>query len=463
MDLILFCASFEGAGNYDGKGPINAVVDEAVAAGIIWINSAGNYGGRVYNGPVTVSTDGWVRLGQGDGMLRFRNLFDENTITVTLTWNDYRSQEDAGTDKDLDLYVTDDQRHILASSTLTQISGTRQTGPGETRNPRERVVLTDLPAAPNRDYLIYVKARSEKFTASDRLRVLLTASRDVPFRDPRTGVLTQPVQFLDASESGEVFPPADHPRAIAVGESSRFSAIGPTADGRSKPDVIVDYSTARFSNGEETTGASNAAACFAGVVAVLKAAQPALTTSHLQALARRIDPPSETRPAARVSASPPLPPVVGVTGSRALRYAQLRQQELQARGAPPGGVWITLRDGRQVAVRVSVPAGSRSTTSNYRPAQGVETVPMPVPVNPSAARSAPGQSAQVETVPMPVPVNPNVARSAPRQPAQVETVPMPVLADSIQTGSAIKRPPPPRTPWRTPSPQVLADYVRLYP
>jgi len=228
-----------------------------------------------------------------------------------------------------------------------------------------------------------------------------------------------------------------------VGDANRFSAIGPTADGRSKPDVIVGNSTARFSNGEETIGASNAAACFAGVVAFLKAAQPTLKTSHLLALARRIDPPSETRtvprPPPAVSAPPPQAPIVGVTGARALRYAQQLQQDRQARGAPAGGVYITLRDGRQVAVRIPLPAGSRTSTSYYRPASGVETVPMPVPVNSSAAGSAS------------------------RQPSSVEAVPMPIPVDSPRTESVINRSPPPRTPWRTPSPQVLADYVRLNP
>ena len=344
VDVILFSASFEGAGNYDGKGPINAIVNDAVAAGIIWVNAAGNYGGRVYNGPIPTNSKDWVRLGRDRNYLRFRNLFDENTVTVTLTWNDYRAEEDAGTDKDLDLYITDDQGHILASSTLTQVTGTHETGPGETANPRERVVLPDLPGSPDRDYRIYVKARSHNFTSSDRLRILLTATRDVPFRHPKTGVMTQPVQLLDASESGEVFPPADHPRVITVGDATRNSSIGPTGNGLVKPEVVLGDSTTQFSNGEETVGASNAAACFAGVVAVLKAAQPGLTTRHLQALARRFE----------------------------------------------------------------TPHGNRLAP------------------HPGAGSADPSQSR---------PIGP------------VDT-------------SLVKRPPPPRTPWRTPSPQVLADLVK---
>ena len=55
VDIILFSGSFEGGGNGDGRGPVNRIIDEATAAGILWVNAAGNYGRRVYNGPVRVA------------------------------------------------------------------------------------------------------------------------------------------------------------------------------------------------------------------------------------------------------------------------------------------------------------------------------------------------------------------------------------------------------------------------
>jgi hypothetical protein len=289
VDILLFAGSFEAAGNYDGRGSINAIVNEAIAAGIIWINAAGNYGGSVYNGPVEHYRHGYLRLGKSDysTALRFRNLLDENVVTVTLTWNDYTDQEDAGTDKDLDLYVEDDQGRVLGSSTLRQIKGDRPAGPGESRNPRERVVVSDLAAAPGREFRIRVKMHSGNFTNKDRLRILVTALRDTHYHDPQTGKMTRPVQLLDASEEGEVYPPADHPEVITVGEGSRYSSLGPTADGRTKPDVVLADSTAQFSSGEESKGSSNAAAYFAGVVAVIKAAQPSLQARHLLALTRQ--------------------------------------------------------------------------------------------------------------------------------------------------------------------------------
>jgi hypothetical protein len=282
VDIVLFCGTFEGGGNGDGRGPINRAVADALAADILWINAAGNYGSHVYEGPVEVLSSGYLRLGHGsdDTALRFRNLLDENTLTITLNWNDYREEEDAGTDKDLDLYVEDWLGWVIGSSEKRQVSGADKNVAEESRNPRERIVLTDLAADHDRDYLIRVKAKSRNFTPADRVRVLITASRE-GFLDPQTGAPTDAVQFLDASKRSEIFPPADNPLVITVGDPSPNSSVGPTADHRRKPDIILVDSGAAFSNGELTAGASNAAAYFAGVVALMKAAEPGLRTRHL--------------------------------------------------------------------------------------------------------------------------------------------------------------------------------------
>ena len=211
VDLILFSGIFEGAGNGDGRGPINRVVADALAVDIVWVNAAGNYGQRVYNGPVRLDRDGYLRHRDGeDGTaLRFANRLDENTITVTLTWNDYREQEDAGTDMDLDLYVEDRAGKRLGASEKTQVVGDRAAGPDESRNPRERVVLSDLPASPDL-YRIRVRARKGNFGPDDRIRVLVTASRDT-YLDPATGTVEDAVRFYDATGKGELYPPRRQP------------------------------------------------------------------------------------------------------------------------------------------------------------------------------------------------------------------------------------------------------------
>ena len=294
VDVILFSGSFEGGGNGDGRGPINRIVGEALSAGILWVNASGNYGRSVYNGPVKVLKDGYLRLRDGKDVasLRFRNRLDENSVTITLTWNDYREDEDAGTDKDLDLYVEDWAGRQIGAGDKKQVSGQRQAGPDESRNPRERIVLAnlaanpDVPSDPDYTYRIRVKSRRGQFRPSDRIRILLTASRDV-YIPPNGGSPEPAVEFLDASSGEEIYPPGDHPLVLTVGDSSPASSIGPTADRRIKPDVILEDSRAFFTDGQVSGGSSDAAAYVAGVVAVLKAVQPSLRPQDLIRIAQQ--------------------------------------------------------------------------------------------------------------------------------------------------------------------------------
>jgi subtilisin family serine protease len=343
VDVILFSGSFEGGGNGDGRGPINAIVDLALGANILWINAAGNYGRRVYNGPVRILPDGYLRLRNASDVaaLRFRNHVDENTVTITLTWNDYRDEEDAGTDKDLDAYVEDWAGRRIGAGEKHQVSGARAAGPDESRNPRERIVLTNLPASPgvvadpDYTYRIRVRAKSGRFTAGDRLRILVTAERDY-YLAPEADGPKEAVEFLEATGQGELYPPADHPLVLTVGDASPDSAIGPTADRRIKPDVILEDSRTYFSDGLVSAGSSNAAAYLAGVAALLKAAEPRLRMRHLLLLAHQC-------PAvARVPAASRAPAAAATSPAPALRIQGLRVWETPTRAR----LTATVREGR---------------------------------------------------------------------------------------------------------------------
>jgi hypothetical protein len=413
VDVILFAGTFEGAGNYDGRGPINAAVDDAVAAGIIWVNAAGNTGGAVYNGPVDVGPDGFLRFGAAKATsLRFRNRLDENSVTLTLTWNDYRDAEDAGTEKDLDLIVEDSRGQVVGESKLVQVGPGKAAGEGQTKNPRERVTLTDLAATDaGGEYRIRVKANTPNFVARDRVRLLLTAGRP-PIPDPATGKTVASAELVDATRGGEVYPPADHAGVLTVGDAMPSSAVGPTADGRVKPDVVVPDSAARFSNGEETAGASNAAAYFAGVAAVMRATEPGLTTGHVREWVRALDretaAPAPAVPARDVLAPQPLP--VGVPPARplspnemrALRYSGYALDEKLRRGDPNPHVIVSSPGGSYVVT----PGGGRPIVESR-----------PAPVVPAAGVSV------------------------------------------VPTGPGARPAPPPHAAWRTPSPRQLAALV----
>lgn len=293
VDVILFSGHFEGAGNYDGQGPINVAVSEAVAAGIIWVNAVGNLRYQVFDGSVRLGHDGWLRYDNGSTALKFRNRLDENSVTITLTWNDYRNEEDAGTTKDLDLFVEDPRGRTVGSSTLKQVTG--PAGEGETRNPRERVVIDNLGAF-EQPYLIRIRAKAGSFGLDDRLRVMVNPTKAAPRPGARPGTFEPGFSFVDARRFREVYPPADHPGVITVGDPQ--SSTGPTADGRTKPDVVLADSRIVFTNGDETSGSSNAAALFAAVAVMLKAAEPGLTAAQLKQFAeegRRISLRAENR------------------------------------------------------------------------------------------------------------------------------------------------------------------------
>ncbi len=298
VDVILFSGSFDGGGNGDGRGPINRIVDEAVGRGIIWINAAGNYGNHVFDAPVRLLKDGYLKLRTGSDVasVRFVNRVDENVVTITLTWTDYRDQEDAGTDKDLDLLVEDPNGRQVGSATKVQLgarAGPQPEGDDSTsRNPRERVVLTNLAAfpvlagSPESAYRIRVRAKGGQFLASDRVRIMISAARE-SYVPPDGGALQEALTFLDASNRSELYPPADHSAVFTVGDAGPGSSVGPTLDGRIKPDALILDSRVDFTDGMITNGSSNAAAEVAGIALLLKAAEPRMTPRHLFQLARQ--------------------------------------------------------------------------------------------------------------------------------------------------------------------------------
>ena len=166
VDLILFSGSFEGGGNGDGRGP-----DQP--------DRRRGRGGRHpldqrrrQLRPARLQRPGRVlprRLPppprRADvAALRFRNRLDENTVTVTLTWNDYRDEEDAGTDKDLDLYVEDWAGRRRGRARRCRSSGDRAGRAGrEPQPPRarrpDRPAAARRPADPDYGYRIRIRAK----------------------------------------------------------------------------------------------------------------------------------------------------------------------------------------------------------------------------------------------------------------------------------------------------------------
>ena len=118
-----------------------------------------------------------------------------------------------------------------------------------------------------------------------------------PVYDVHKKKLISSIEFMDASGEQEIMVPADNPHVFTIGESSQSSSKGPTLDMRRKPDVVLATSEAAFTDGVKTAETSNAAAYFAGIVAVLKAEASGLKPEHLTRYISQLSSQTAVRPA----------------------------------------------------------------------------------------------------------------------------------------------------------------------
>lgn len=279
VDLILYSQNRECCGNFDGGGFINAIVNQATQAGILWINAAGNYGGHVFNSSVqSVGADGILNFKRARE-LRLRSRLDENKAQIILSWGASGAEEDSGTDQDLDLYVYDKNNQVVAKSELKQVLNKDSLAEGETFLARERIVY-EFSKNPNGYYRIVVKSKNRNLNLNQQIRIIVIPERP-PIQDNEKQKMVDAIEFLDATKGQEIMVPADNPNVITVGDLSSFSAQGPTMDGRVKPEVILENSIANFSNGQSSSGTSNAAAYFTGIVAILKSYAPHLNRERI--------------------------------------------------------------------------------------------------------------------------------------------------------------------------------------
>lgn len=300
VDIIVYAQNWEYGGNYDGEGFINAAVDEALEAGIIWINAAGNYGDMVYNDSITPDENGnlifqKVNRSTDKDKLFFTVNSDEKDIRILCVWNDFSDDRDYQSTKDLDLYVYEwnDGKlgELVGESVYAQVSIVPTENPElAKRTPsqlaREEIYLNNL--RKNQKYAVMVRDVSGNFKPTvDKIRVIVHGN---------SGVLT----FNDHTSGREIMIPADNPGVISVGDLSSNSSTGPTMKNRSKPEVVLspwlaegqtnvytDIPYASFSDGVVVAGTSADAAIFAGITAVLKANRSNITRLELLQFAGR--------------------------------------------------------------------------------------------------------------------------------------------------------------------------------
>lgn len=248
-DVVVHSNSFL-EGPFDGSGPAARAVDRAAAAGIAWVNSAGNYAERHWEGE-------WAD-GDGDGVLDWPGTpgwtFTREPgkpITFALSWE----QPDGAEVTDLDLVL--EKRTASGEWAEAVASRDRQS---DGARPAER--FTGFSSGDGGEF---------------RLRVVLAGG---PPPDGRLTLFSREVgmEALGNPAPGSIPTPGDAEGSITVGavdwtnnSLKAYSSNGPTDDGRMKPDITAPTNTRVLtaSGARAIGGTSNAAPNAGGAIALL--------------------------------------------------------------------------------------------------------------------------------------------------------------------------------------------------
>jgi hypothetical protein len=244
-----------------GPATPDAIVADARAQGVLWINAAGNYGeGAHWSGPFfDPDFDDVHDFASGD---EANGVFLLEGGCVYLKWDDWPLS-----DQDFDLYLFDP----ADQTTPVAVSDSEQDG---TLEPVEVVC-----AESEGTYFIAIG----RFGGNE---------------SPRFDLFVAEGGMLDYSvPAGSLVEPASSPHALAVGAVcvhtsalEAYSSRGPTIDQRTKPDVSgqASISTATYGSAANDcllgfAGTSAGTAHATGAAALLKQANPGFGAAELQA------------------------------------------------------------------------------------------------------------------------------------------------------------------------------------
>lgn len=268
VDIVSYSASWLGSGFGDGRGLACEIVNDAFDQGVVWVNAAGNYAERQYSALSSDSDgDGWNDFGATGERLYLEDVSRGDEIDLWLTWNEW-----PGTSEDWDLYLG---REGPDGTALDDWAHSRDAQVGSA--PVEHIEHTVVESG---GYYVAIKAYR-----ISRPTILKLWSGNHSLQ-------------TNASLVGTIGVPADARGALAVGAIDQalwtlariepYSSRGPTADGRTKPDLVGPTGVSTVSLGRAGfSGTSAAAPHVAGVAALVKSADPSRTAAQIVDLLNR--------------------------------------------------------------------------------------------------------------------------------------------------------------------------------
>ena len=263
--IVNLSVNWFGTSYYDDTGPINAIVDDSHDnGGVFWAVGGGNWQFRHWRGGwLDESGDGWLSFTPNNDRLAV--IVEQPSVCFIMNWNQYPDQFTRAP-TDLDLFVYSASGALVASSQNRQTLGDY---------PIEEACFT--PATTQEPYSLGVQL----FSGS-------TAGLDITIGggDAAIGMAQRvlPASMVDPAVAHGAFAVGAIDQALwaTTPGIENFSSLGPTNDGRPKPDLVAPDRTSTLAYGTSSIGTSFASPVVAGAAALLQQQLPSITASQIR-------------------------------------------------------------------------------------------------------------------------------------------------------------------------------------